>query len=209
MNKLVPEFEKDPTNSELANKIFAFAFEGGCTDADWFIQAAQQVFESSPQYGVGYLLGVKFGQEKDFDKSKDYFIRAAELTEDNTDKAKALKQVAATERIQGNKPEAKKFALQSAEVDPTLKEEMLTLIGDMIMGSEECDKKVSQIDDRARFIAAHDYYVQAKNNSKAAQARAQFPTIGDIFTASKEEGQSVFVGCWIQKSVKLVRRPEQ
>lgn len=209
VNKLVPEFEKDPTNSELANKIFAFAFEGGCTDADWFIKAAQQVFESSPQYGVGYLLGVKFGSEKDFDTSKDYFIRAAELTEDNTDKAKALKQVAATERIQGNKTEAKKFALQSAEVDPTLKEEMLTLIGDMIMGSDECDKKESQIDDRARFIAAYDYYIQAKNSLKAAQARAQFPTISDIFTAGKEEGENIFVGCWVQKSVKLQRRPEQ
>ena len=167
------------------------------------------MFESNPQYGIGYLLGVKFGSEKAFDKSKDYFIRAAELTEDNTDKAKALKQVAATERIQGNKTAAKKFALRSAEIDPTLREEMLTLIGDMIMGSDECDKKTSQIDDRARYIAAYDYYVRAKNNVKAAQARAQFPTIGDIFTANKEEGENVFVGCWIQTSVKLLRRPEQ
>ncbi len=209
VNKLVPEFEKDPSNAELANKIFAFAYEGGCTDSDWFVKAAQQVFESNPQYGVGYLLGVKFGSEKAFDKSKDYFIRAAELTEDNTDKAKALKQVAATERIQGNNKEAMEYALKSAEIDPTLNGEMLTLIGDMIMGSTECDKKVSQVDDRARYIAAHDFYVRAKNNAKAAQARAQFPTISDIFTANKEEGQSIFVGCWIQKNVKLQRRPEQ
>ncbi|OEK06985.1 tetratricopeptide repeat protein [Roseivirga misakiensis] len=209
VEKLVPEFEQDPDNAELANKIFAFAFEGGCTDADWFVKAAEKVFASNPQYGVGYLLGVKFGSEKDYDKSKSYFTQAAELTDDNTDKAKALKQVAATERIQGNKAEAKKFALQAAEVDPTLKEDMYTLIGDMIMGSDECDKKESQVTDRARFIAAHNYYIQGKNNLKAGQAREYFPTISDIFTEGKKEGDNLKVGCWIQTSVKLVRRPEQ
>ncbi|MFY0591574.1 hypothetical protein [Roseivirga sp.] len=209
VTKLVPEFEQNPDNAELANKIFAFAFEGGCTDADWFVKAAEKVFSSNPQYGVGYLLGVKFGSEKDFDKSKDYFLKAAELTEDNTDKGKAIKQVAATERIQGNKAEARKYALQAAEVDPTLSDEMYTLIGDMVLGSDECDNKKSQVEDRARFIVAHDYYVKAKNNTKAAQARGYFPAIGDIFTEGKEEGQSIRVGCWIQTSVKLVRRPEQ
>ena len=209
VDKLVPEFEQNRSNSELANKIFAFAYEGGCTDEEWFVQAAEAVFESDPQYGVGYLLGVKYGAEKEYDKSKDFFIRAADLTEDNTDKAKAWKQVAATERIKGNYANAKKYALQAAEVDPTIKGEMFTLIGDMIMASEECDQKKSQVDDRARFIAAHDYYIQAGDNVKAAQARAQFPTIGDIFTANKEEGETLFVGCWIQKNVKLQRRPEQ
>ena len=77
------------------------------------------------------------------------------------------------------------------------------------MSSSECDKQQSQVDDRARFIAAYEYYQKAGNRLKMSQAQAQFPTIGDIFTASKEEGSSVFVGCWIQKSVKLARRPDQ
>ena len=99
--------------------------------------------------------------------------------------------------------------MKTAEIDPTLVSEMNTMIGDMIMGSSECDKKVSQVDDRARFIAAYNYYAKAKNSAKMAQARAQFPTIGKIFEATKEEGQSVSVGCWIQTTVKLRRRPEQ
>ena len=207
VDKLVPEFQQDTTNAELANKIFVFAYEGGCTDEDWFVMAAETVFENSPQYAIGYLLGTRYGIERKYDKSKDYFVRAAGLTEDNTQKAKAWKQVAATERIKGNYAEARKYALQAAETDPVMKADMFTLIGDMIMASTECDKKVSQVDDRARFIAAHDYYIMAGNNTKAAQASAQFPTIGDIFTANKEEGQSLFVGCWIQKNVKLQRRP--
>ncbi|KYG77824.1 MULTISPECIES: hypothetical protein [Roseivirga] len=209
VEKLVPEFEQNPNDAELANKIFVFAYEGGCTDAEWFVKAAETHFANSPQYGVGYLLGVKFGADKEYEKSKEYFIKAAELTDDNTSKGKALKQVAATERINGNYSEAKKYALEAAEIDPTLKAEMYELIGDMVMASTQCDKKVSQVDDRARYIAAYDYYAVAGNSTKMAQAKEQFPTMSSIFTENKKEGDSMTVGCWINKTVKLQRRPEQ
>lgn len=209
VSKLVPEFEQNPNDAELANKIFVFAYEGGCTDAEWFVKAAETHFANSPQYGVGYLLGVKFGADKEYEKSKEYFMKAAELTDDNTNKGKALKQVAATERINGNYSEAKKYALEAAEIDPTLKAEMYELIGDMVMASTQCDKKVSQVDDRARYIAAYDYYAVAGNSTKMAQAKEQFPTMSSIFTENKKEGDSMTVGCWINKTVKLQRRPEQ
>ena len=213
VDKLVPEFEANPTDAELANKIFVFAFDGRCTEADWFTKAAEVVFSSNPNYGVGYMLGTKFGAEKEYEKSKEYFIKSVELTDDNTDKGKALRQLATTLRIQGEKAEARKYAIQAAEVDPTLKEDMYVLIGDMVFGSTECDGKVSQVDDRARYIAAYEYYLQAGNGSiaklKQANAMQQFPTIGDIFTVDKEEGQSIRVGCWIQKTVSLRKRPTE
>ena len=209
VEKLVPEFNNDPTNFELANKIFVFAFDGGCTDSEWFTQAAQVVFDSNPNYGVGYMLGVKFGANKDFEKSKEYFAKAADLTDDNTDKGKAYKQIASTERIKGNKKEARDYAIKAAEIDPALVPEMYVMIGDMVMGSSECDKRVTEVEDRARFIAAYDYYAKSGNGPKMAAARAQFPTAENIFTANKEQGESFFVGCWIQKSVKLAKRPTQ
>ncbi len=207
VEKLVPQFEANPTSFEIANKIFIFAFDGGCTDAEWFTQAAQVVFDSNPNYGVGYMLGVKFGSNKEFDKSKEYFVKAADLTDDNTDKGKAFKQIASTERINGNKAAAREYAIKAAEVDPALAEDMYVMIGDMMMSSSECDKQVSQIDDRARFIAAYNYYAKSGNGAKMASARAQFPTISDIFTANKEEGETIAVGCWIKESVKLRKRP--
>jgi len=209
VNKLVPEFEANPADAELANKIFVFAFDGGCTDEAWFTSAAEVVFNSNPNYGVGYMLGTKFGAEKDYEKSKEYFMKSVELTDDNTDKGKALKQLATTLRIQGDKAGARKYAIEAAEVDPTLKESMYTMIGDMVFGSSECDGKVSEIDDRARFIAAYDYYRMAGNTLKMNQAAQQFPTMSAIFTANKEVGDKVKVGCWIQKTVPLTKRVEQ
>lgn len=77
------------------------------------------------------------------------------------------------------------------------------------MGSLECDEKESQVDDRARYILAYEYYMKGGDTSKARSAGEQFPTMGDIFTANKEEGQSIFIGCWIQESVKLKKRDGQ
>ena len=209
VEKLVPEFEQAPNDAELANKIFVFAFDGGCTEEDWFVKAAEKVFESDPNFGVAKLLGSRYAKEKNYAKAKEYFLKAAELTEDNTDKGSVLKQMASMMRIEGDKNEAKKYAMMTMETDPSLAAEMYEMVGDMIMSSSECDKQESQVDDRARFIAAYDYYKKAGNRLKMSQAQAQFPTIGDIFTATRQENESVFVGCWIQKNVKLMRRPEQ
>lgn len=209
IDKLVPEFEQKPDDAELANKIFVFAFDGGCTDEDWFVKAAERVFESDPNFGVAKLLGSRYAKARDYEKARGYFTKAAELTDDNTDKASVLKQMASIYRIEGKKVQARQYATQTMETDPSLAEDMNEMIGDMIMGASECDKKESQVDDRARFIAAYNYYQKSGNRLKMSQAQAQFPTIGDIFTANREEGESVFVGCWIQQSVKLKRRPDQ
>uniref|UniRef100_UPI004048849A hypothetical protein n=1 Tax=Roseivirga sp. TaxID=1964215 RepID=UPI004048849A len=201
IEKLVPEFKSDPQNAELAKKIFGQAFNGGCTDAEWFVDVAESVF--------AYLLGSRFSQSKEYDKSKDYYRKAVSLTQDNTDKGKALKQIATIERLAGEKAEARKVALEAAAIDPTLKEEMYTMIGDMILSSAECDQKQSQVQDRAKFIVAYEYYLQGGNQLKANQAKSYFPSQGEIFTEGKELGDSVFVGCWIQKSVTLQKRPDQ
>ncbi|WP_323755457.1 hypothetical protein [Roseivirga sp.] len=209
IEKLVPQFKANPKDEELANKIFVYAYDGGCTDADWFLDAAKTVLETKPQYGVANLLASTYVKEKDYVNAKLYYEKAIEIAEDNTDKGKAMKQIVLMERLEGNKAEARKLAIATVEIDPTLKEEMYTLIGDMVMQSTECDQQKSQVDDRAKFIVAYEYYVKGGNQLKASQAKAQFPSGGEIFTEGKEVGDSVSVGCWIQQTVKLQKRPDQ
>jgi tetratricopeptide (TPR) repeat protein len=137
VNKLVPEFETNPDDAELAKKIFSFAFDGGCTDADWFEAAAIKMFENEPNYGVAYLLATRFLKEDDFEKSEEYFLKAVELTDDNTDKAKALKQIASSARTQNDKPKAREYALKTIEAEPSTASDMYTMIGELYLGSSE------------------------------------------------------------------------
>ncbi|MDE0471989.1 MAG: hypothetical protein OXH57_08615, partial [Ekhidna sp.] len=73
---------------------------------------------------------------------------------------------------------------------------------------DDCKQEQSQVDDRLVFIAAHNEYKKAGNTAGMAKAKEQFPSISDIFSEGKEEGQSVTVGCWINTTVTLERRPE-
>jgi hypothetical protein len=51
-------------------------------------------------------------------------------------------------------------------------------------------------------------FVKAGNRSRMKVARDNFPAYSDIFTANREEGEKITVGCWIQATVSLQRRPE-
>ena len=207
---LLPEFKANPKDTDLANKIFTSAYGGGCTDADWFIDVAKAMLDApDPQYGVANLIASDYVKKKDYVNAKVFYNKAIEITQDNSEKAKAMKQIVTIERLEGNKEAAAKMAEKTVEIDPTMKSDMYTLIGDMIMQSSECDGKTSQVQDRARFIAAYDYYMKAGDQTRQSQARAQFPSGGEIFTEGKEVGDSVYVGCWIKKSVNLQKRPDQ
>ena len=62
------------------------------------------------------------------------------------------------------------------------------------------------ISNRAIFIAAYDMYKKAGNSTQMAASKEQFPSIEDIFNESKEEGDQVTIGCWINTTVSLQRR---
>ena len=63
------------------------------------------------------------------------------------------------------------------------------------------------VETRAIYIAAYNWYSKAGNASKKSAAKAQFPSIEEIFTYGLKEGDDITVGCWINETVQLQRRP--
>jgi len=57
------------------------------------------------------------------------------------------------------------------------------------------------------FIAAYNMYQKAGNARGMKNAQAQFPSMEEIFELGMEEGQVVKVGCWVNESVSVKRRP--
>ena len=72
---------------------------------------------------------------------------------------------------------------------------------------DDCKQEQSQVQDRAIFIAAYNEYRKAGNSAGMSAAKAQFPSIEDIFNEGKQEGESLTIGCWINVTVALERRP--
>lgn len=204
--KLGPKMRvnKDP---KLAKKIFGLMVTQKCTDSPLALEAAVIVNETAPDYAIAKFIGLKSASDGNNEKAKEYFNKAINLTDDNTKKAEIYVSLAKLQTGQGDKVSARSSARRALSFDPSYSD-AYKLIGDLYMNSfNDCKGDVSKVLDRAVFIAAYEMYQRAGDRDASANAKAQFPSIEEIFSEGYEEGQPLKVGCWINESVKLERRP--
>jgi len=205
--KLGPKLDQG-NDLNMAKKIFGLMLKGKCLDSPLALRAAGIVQENEPTFGVAKFMAQKSGQDGNDEEAIKFFQEAAELTDDNTEKAEMYVSIARIQSKKGQKSTARNSARRALSFDPS-HSAAYKLIGDLYMNSfNDCKQEQSQVKDRAVFIAAYNEYRKAGNNSAMSAAKAQFPSISDIFTEGMEEGQSITVGCWINVTVALERRPE-
>ncbi|MEO9482669.1 MAG: hypothetical protein ABJG47_04460 [Ekhidna sp.] len=204
--KLGPKLDEG-NDLNMAKKIFGLMLKGKCLDSPLALKAAGIVQDNEPTFGVAKFMAQKNGQDGNDARAIELFKEAANLTDDNTEKAEMYINVARIQSKNGQKSTARNSARRALSFDPSHKP-AYKLIGDLYMGSfDDCKKEQSQVQDRAIFIAAYNEYRKAGNSAAMASAKAQFPSIEDIFNEGKEEGQSLTIGCWINVTVSLERRP--
>ena len=105
----------------------------------------------------------------------------------------------------GNKIKSRDNARKSISSENN--SEAYKLIGNLYMASyDECKGGKSRVNDRLVFIAAYNMYRRAGLDNKAAQAKAQFPSMEEIFNENLEVGESLNTGCWINENVTLSKR---
>lgn len=206
VNKLGPKFEATQ-DINLAKKIFGLMLQQKCTDSPLATDVAVAVNEVEPNFGIAKFIGAKAASEGDIEKAQEYYEKAVTLTEDNTKKADVYMSLARLQSANGNKIAARSTARKALAFDPGFSE-AYTLIGDLYWGSfNDCKGGESKVKDRAIFIAAYNMYQKGGNREKMAEAKAQFPSIEEIFSEGKEEGQTINVDCWINETVQIERRP--
>ena len=62
------------------------------------------------------------------------------------------------------------------------------------------------VQDRAVFIAAYNMYSRGGNATKMANAKAQFPSVENVFNETRNKGDRITIGCWINETVTLDTR---
>lgn len=206
-NNLGPKLKANPTDLKLAKKILQLQLTGKCTDSPLFMQSSKIVNEKEPTYALTKVIAAKLAGEGKTQEAMKYYAQAVDLADDNQKKAEIHLDMAKINAADGQKVAARGNARKALSFDPSLSD-AYTLIGNLYMTSgEECRGGESKVKDRAIYIAAYEMYKKAGNTSGMENARSQFPSIGEIFEEGMQEGQSVTVGCWIQESVTLQRRP--
>lgn len=199
---------KETQELEMAKKIMGLAIPQGCTDLDIFLDAAIVVQQHEPTFGIAKVIGAKFAGVGNFTESEKYYHMALALADDNVKKADIYFELGRQDIQRGRKASARTNLLKSVKADPTRKK-CYKMIGDLYMSSyNECKKGESRVEDRAIFIAAYNMYQKSGNAKAMSNAKAQFPSMEDMFNENLNEGDSYKVGCWINQVVSLKRRTE-
>ena len=116
--------------------------------------------------------------------------------------------MAILDQKEGLKSTARSNCRKALSADPSMSEAHI-LIGNLYLSSfEECKQGEFKTVDYAIYIAAYNAYKRAGDYQNMKKTEAYFPTIENIFTDEYEEGQTIKLGCWINESIVLKRRPE-
>ncbi len=206
-SKMAPALDKQPADIAVAKRIIALSLTYKCTDQDFFLKAAEIVFDEEPTFGMAKLLAVKSDAARNYAKAAEYYQKAVELADTDKQKSDVHYGLANHYRARGMKSRARASALEAVKLDSS-KKDAYKLIGDLYMSSwDDCRKGEKKVEDRAIFFAAYRMYQRAGNSRGMANAEKQFPSMEDIFTENMKEGADIQVGCWINETVTVKRRP--
>uniref|UniRef100_UPI004047C5F2 hypothetical protein n=1 Tax=Roseivirga sp. TaxID=1964215 RepID=UPI004047C5F2 len=208
--KLYPSLQQNPGDINLAKKIFQLALSAKCSDADFFLETIEIVHKAEPTAGIAGLLAKRRSALKQYDEAEKFFAEAISLESDPAKKADLYLSSARTYAVAGKKGQARDEALKAADTDKSMASEAYSLIGNLYMGSfDDCKQGQSQVNDRAVFFAAYDMFTKAGDSEGQKRAKAQFPTIAQVFENNLEEGAPIKVGCWINVSTTIKTRPSE
>jgi len=201
-----PKFDENPEDLKLVKRMFSFMLAGKCTDSPLFLSVAKQMQKLVPDYGICKVVASKCAANKDYTSAISYYNEALTLTDDGIKKSEIYVSQAKVYGAQHNKAKARAMYSYAIAADPTNRE-AYTGIGDLYYHSfKECKEEQDMVKDRLVFIAAYNEYKKAGNTKKMASAKEQFPSKEDVFNGNYEVGQTLSIGCWINKSISLQTR---
>jgi tetratricopeptide (TPR) repeat protein len=206
-NTLGPKLTADPTNMVLAQQIFNYSVKYKCFSSASFLSALEIIDNQNPTYATSQVRAMRYMQNREYEKAQPVLEKALTLAENDVQKAEIHYDLAKVHAQAGRKSAARSSSLEAAKLDPEKAKEAWLLIAQLYMGSSgDCRKGISRVDDQAIYIAAYNAYSRAGDSKGMAEARARFPSKEELFTESRQVGETVSVGCWIGETVTLATR---
>ncbi len=208
--KMGNDIRNKPEDVKLNKRAFKYMLTGKCTDDPLFLVAAINLYNAEPTAGLASVISSKFKANKNYDSVMYWLDQAVELSpEDPGKQAEYLMDQALVMSVQGKKSAARSKAYSALEKDPTKASDVYTLIGDLYYGSGSDCQEDDPVATRAVYLRAYDMYAKAGNSKKMELAKAQFPSVPDVFTyASKgyKDGEAIKVNCWIGETTTIRTR---
>ena len=198
--RLEPKYRANPSDLDVAKKIFYGFLQGKCTDDPLWLETGEKVYKDKPEFGIAKNLAIKYLSRDNYDKAREWFKKALEQAEEKEDKVETLISLGSLEAIRGGLSDARSYYRQALSVDSGNKE-AYERIGDLYWKSfDTCAGKEKMAEDRRVYLIAYDYYQKAGDGKKMNQAKEQFPSKEEIFVIGASPGTSTRVDCWINET---------
>jgi len=202
-SNLEPKFRKTPTDIVLTKRIFQFMTTGGCIEDPLWLETAEIIHKESPDYGLAINMAKIYAKNGNMAKAEALANEATELASTPANKETSNIFVGDLLSQKGSKSAAREAYRKAGK-------EGLEKIGDLYMGAgKDCSKGVSIAEDRLVYLAAYDMYSKAGNGQKMAQAKAQFPSVTELFELNWKEGETKSLSCWVGETVVLRTRGKE
>jgi len=204
----VSKFQANPGDVALAKKIYTGMLSDNCANEAVWIQAAELLYKTNPDFGVTKELCSAYIQNKAFDK-------AAPLLTDIQTKGKTPGEKAwfdilngDAELQKGNKPGARDNYKKALVTDPASKDAYEHL-GDLYVASAgECAKTPGSVEEKLVYIAAYQQYYKAVKVDKCQETLTKYPSLAELQKANLKQGEQKKLACWIDETVTVKARKE-
>jgi tetratricopeptide (TPR) repeat protein len=205
------QLEADPENEELILQVFELADD--LDDTAMIVRLKPQILTMDPSYGTLRMLARISIDEANNEEAIDLLNRALALADSDDAKRDVYYQIGALEAGRGRLSAARSAYRQALEVDPNHGLSLIG-IGDLyVTAVGNCGS--FELNDRAVYILAVDYYTRAASDDRVADAARQkagsyrryFPTKEQVFFRNLQPGSSYTIsgGCygWIGERTTL------
>lgn len=212
-NKYYPDFLAAQDDCDVVRTVYSRLSWGDCPETDEQFRELIRIGNQNcaPEAGAAEV-AYKCLREADYNCAIEGFQRAAEEEEDTEKKANYLLLISKIYNAHlKDFPKSRQYALQAAEVRPNWGEPYI-LIGRLYASSGPLCGPGRGWDSQVVVWPAVDMWTKAKNVDPSAAAEANkwisqyaqyMPSIEDIFQRNLKEGDTFYVGCWIQTSTRI------
>ncbi len=212
--KYYQDFLDNPGDCDVIREVYTWLRWGGCDEMDaQFKELVEVGNENCRTSGTGTVtVANECLQNNDYNCAIENFEKAASEEKDAEKKGKYLLLVSKIYYAHlKNFSRARQYALRAAEANPNWGEPYI-LIGRLYASSGPLCGPGRGWDSQVVVWPAIDMWNKAKRVDPGAAAEANkwigryaqyMPTVEDIFQRNLKEGDSFYVGCWIQESTTI------
>ena len=179
----------------------------GCNDDPLFVRIVEQKNALEPNADTAFYLGILKEKAGQSSEALNYYNQAVTLETDNFAKSKILFKIATNFKKKGQYSQARSYYMKSLKFNPSLGKAYLAIASMYAKSANNCG--TDNFSKRAVYWLAAKEAAKAgrvdpnmkKNAAKSiANYKAKAPQKSEIFSSGRA-GQTINVGCWIQRSV--------